>query len=298
MIVYYAPAYAVPTIWTTWKSAHIAASLTARPIAGVTLTAPRSARPAALRLAHTAAYVEAVRTGHPAALASSNGFPWTPETWQGVTASTGGVMEAALTAVRQRQHTGSLSSGLHHADADEGAGFCTFNGLAVAALLLAQHGHRVLVLDVDAHCGGGTARILEARGSSAIVHADLSVCPFDDYVVNRPADSLELVTTGAAYVPRLEARLAALRQLPAFDVCLYNAGMDPYEADTVGGLSGITRAVLAAREQLVFAWARAWSLPIAFVLAGGYPGGEVTEAAVVALHRLTLTAAVQQPLAA
>src|SRR4051812_43953466 len=78
------------------------------------LTPPDPAAPAVLRRAHTAHYVHAVQTGQPAADAASNGFAWTPETWTGVTASTGGVVAAAQAAVARRQHTGSLSSGLHH----------------------------------------------------------------------------------------------------------------------------------------------------------------------------------------
>jgi hypothetical protein len=42
-----------------------------------------------------------------------------------------------------------------------GAGFCTFNGLALAALAALDLGaKRVLVLDLDAHCGGGTHELL------------------------------------------------------------------------------------------------------------------------------------------
>jgi hypothetical protein len=67
--------------------------------------------------------------------------------------------------------------------------------------------------------------------------------------------------------------------------------MDPYEGCEIGGLPGITLATLAARERMVFEWARRAGVPIAFVLAGGYTGARLSEAGLVDLHRLTLAAA-------
>jgi len=46
--------------------------------------------------------------------------------------------------------------------------------------------------------------------------------------------------------------------------------MDPFEGCDIGGLAGITKDTLAARERLVFDWCRGHRWPIAFVLAGGY----------------------------
>jgi acetoin utilization deacetylase AcuC-like enzyme len=86
-----------------------------------------------------------------------------------------------------------------------------------------------------------------------------------------------------------------LLQLPAisFDLVIYNAGMDPWEGDAVGALPGMTGQLLAHRERLVFAWAKSRTIPVAFVLAGGYGAGPTGQGAVVALHRMTLRAAVR-----
>ena len=101
-------------------------------------------------------------------------------------------------------------------------------------------------------------------------------------------------------VPRAESYLSeverALRdvdsQRRSFDLCLYNAGMDPFEGCDTGGLAGITLETLATRERLVFEWCRARGMPVAFVLAGGYLGPGLDEAGLVDLHRLTLASAV------
>jgi acetoin utilization deacetylase AcuC-like enzyme len=53
----------------------------------------------------------------------------------------------------------------------------------------------------------------------------------------------------------------------------------------------VTAAVLAARDQMVFDWARRRQTPVAFVLAGGYVGAGLSQATLVGLHRQTIAAA-------
>jgi hypothetical protein len=62
-------------------------------------------------------------------------------------------------------------------------------------------------------------------------------------------------------------------------------------------LSGIDKGVLAQREEVVFDWRERRAIPIAFVLAGGYTGGTMTEGDVVELHRLTIERAASSRLA-
>jgi hypothetical protein len=103
-----------------------------------------------------------------------------------------------------------------------------------------------------------------------------------------------MVPSGSEYLPALCRALDEVdRQGDPFDLCLYNAGMDPCEDCATGGQSGVTQEVLAERERLVFEWSRARRLPIAFALAGGYLGHRLDESGLVALHRLTLSAASQ-----
>ncbi len=98
----------------------------------------------------------------------------------------------------------------------------------------------------------------------------------------------------ASYLPTIDRALSAVdRRGLRFDLCLYNAGMDPYEHCPTGGMPGITRDVLTRRERMVFDWCRARHLPIAFVLAGGYVGPHLDQAGLVALHRLTLSGAAE-----
>ena len=67
------------------------------------------------------------------------------------------------------RHAGALSSGLHHASTERGNGFCTFNGLALAARALMDGGaNHVLILDLDAHCEGGTYEIVHNSSTKPI----------------------------------------------------------------------------------------------------------------------------------
>jgi acetoin utilization deacetylase AcuC-like enzyme len=156
MTVFYHADYlaAAHAFATTRKAGWVWADLRLRPIAGLEWREPDSATFAQLTAAHEPAYVTAVQTGTPATLASGSGFPWDPGIGTATRRSTGGVVAAALEAWRGRHNVGSLFSGLHHARRAHGAGFCTFNGLAVAALaVLAAGARRVLIVDLDAHGG-------------------------------------------------------------------------------------------------------------------------------------------------
>jgi acetoin utilization deacetylase AcuC-like enzyme len=232
--------------------------------------------------------VAAVRTGEPRALAESQGFRWDALLWPSVRASTGGAIAAAEVALREG-YAGSLSSGLHHAWREQGKGYCTFNGLALAAYHALNSGaNSVLILDLDAHCGGGTHSLVARE--PRIRHADIAVNSFD-YYTPTAENSLEMVTDAARYLPAVRELLARLESSGSYDLCLYNAGMDPHEGSAEGGLAGITEETLAERERLVFAWCRAHAIPVAFVLAGGYVSPRLPQERLVALHRLSVEAA-------
>jgi acetoin utilization deacetylase AcuC-like enzyme len=287
--VFYSEDYVVSahSFDTTRKARWVAESLSAEPIPGVRLSPNAPLDVSDLERVHDPAYVAAVRTGEPRALAESNGFDWDPQLWTMVRASNGGAVAAALAALRSGC-AGALASGLHHARRAHGAGFCTFNGLALAALAALQAGaKRVLVLDLDAHCGGGTDELVGRHPGVHIL--DIAVNAFDQYPPS-PGNSLDVVGSAGDYLPTLERRLQELTGEP-FDLCIYNAGMDPHQDCPVGGLTGIDATVLAQRERRVFDWCRARELPVAFVLAGGYVGPALDRNGLVSLHRLTLHAA-------
>jgi acetoin utilization deacetylase AcuC-like enzyme len=296
MNVFYSPAYvgSAYAFETTRKAKWVADSLGTSPIDGIELTPPASLTPDVVTQVHDPEYVRAVETGVPRDLAESQGFTWDAGLWPMVLASNGGAVAAALDALRHGV-AGSLSSGLHHARRERGAGFCTFNGLAIAAReALAAGAESVLILDLDAHCGGGTASLI--GGEPRIWQLDVSVSGFDFYKSSQRV-FLRRVSSSGEYLADIQNGLSFMgRAGPRFTLCVYNAGMDPFQECDTGGLAGITREILAARERLVFDWCREQGVAVAFVLAGGYLGDHLAAQGLVELHRLTLSAAAESGL--
>lgn len=268
------------------KAALVAADLAADPVSGVVVVSPEKATRDDLLLAHDEEYVDAVQTGEPLDLASSNTVGWDDRLFDATTWSTGGVISATLEALSSGSITGSLSSGLHHARAEHGAGYCTFNGLAIAAIRARSAGAaRVLILDLDAHCGGGTASII--RDHRGIEQVDVSVVAYDRYFPT--VNAAQTMAHADDYLAVVGEALASVSDPAGVSVMIYNAGMDPHER--AGGVAGITSEMLAERERMVFDWATSHGIPTAFVLAGGYEGHGASMDEVVALHRMTIEAA-------
>jgi acetoin utilization deacetylase AcuC-like enzyme len=276
---------------TTRKAKWIADSLDESPIPRVELVSPVPLTGEQVLEVHEPHYVQAIESGVPRTLAESQGFVWDAGLWPMVLASNGGAVAAAHAALEDGI-AGSLSSGLHHAKYASGAGFCTFNGLVLAArAALSVGAGSVLILDFDAHCGGGTASLI--ADEPRIRQIDISVNIFDHYASTDQA-RLTMVRDGREYLPAIRRALDELeRQGGEFDLCLYNAGMDPSEDCSTGGCAGITHDILAERELIVFEWCANRHLPISFVLAGGYIGPRLDQDGLVDLHRLTLSAASQ-----
>jgi acetoin utilization deacetylase AcuC-like enzyme len=267
--------------------------------AGVRVEAPAAIDPAALRRVHTAAYVDAVRTGEPRALAESQKFPWSPALWPSVLLTNGGAAEAAARALDDGV-AAVLASGFHHAHADHGEGFCTFNGLVVAAERLREAGRvrRVAVLDLDLHYGNGTASLCASRPW-------LFNCSIygNDYHQNKPHRDVEnrrhedgpnhvsfALPNGSGRSALLDALERGTKAILAWgrpDLVLYQAGADPYKEDPYSPLD-LDHADLVERDRMAFAWAKREGLPLAWTLAGGYTP-DLSK--VVAVHLGTFDAA-------
>ena len=293
---YVAPAHVFDT---TRKSARLVERLAAAPLPDVRVVAPgpehlADAEAAVARL-HDPAYVAALRTGTPSELASSQGFAWDPGIWTMAVHSTAGVLRAVDRALAVGA-AGSLSSGLHHARREHGAGFCTVNGLVAAIERAVAHldatGARdaagrpldVVLLDVDAHFGGGSHALLLDRPDLAArtVVLDLSTDPYDAYEPEVPDATVVLWPDDVSddYLDTL-ARMLAGVDTAAVGMVLHNAGMDPFPR--------VGRDDLAARERTIADWCAAAGLPLAFVLAGGYTASQTLDE-LVDLHLGTVTA--------
>ncbi len=256
---------------TRTKSGPLAKILKNCEVPGVEIMSPAPATREELLTIHEPQYVDQLINGD-------------EELARSILASTGGVRDA-LDAMLKFGKAGSLSSGLHHAKPNEDFGLCYINGLALAALrAINHHGiKKVGVYDLDAHCGGGTFTMLGDNPN--VILADVSCNTFDSWQPKSDRHFLKIVNSSSEY---LEAVRVGLAHLTGVDALIYNAGMDPFEDDRMGGLSGITREVLAERERMVAQWCEDTNTPAMFVLAGGYCNSKSDLNRLVRLHLITV----------
>lgn len=167
----------------------------------------------------------------------------------------GSMLSAARAALANGRVAVAPCSGFHHANFDECAGYCTFNGLMVTALALKASGEvdRVGILDFDAHYGDGTDDIIERLQIDWIRH----------YSAGKEEGGT--IAHAVDFVNRIPAIVAGMSDC---DVVLYQAGADPHVDDPLGGW--LTTEQLAERDRRVFVAAKSLDLPIAWNLAGGY----------------------------
>ncbi len=281
---------------TTRKSRAIAQRLATTPISNIQLTDPDSEFTDAdgkvwlssfteiaeerIQNIHDSGYVDAVLKGNPRSLAESQGFDWDEGIYKMAVAHASGLVAATADALRNKTRSGSLSSGLHHAHIEHGAGFCTFNGLAAAADF-AVNGwgvERVLVIDFDAHSGGGTWEIISEKLDKNVAQIDVTCSAYDTF--SPDGESSIWYTGHQDYRETIDKALVyASKKMDKFDFIIYNAGMDPLNA-------GVSLADINYRENAVREFIG--DTPAIFALAGGYTWGNKTMDDVVDWHSITL----------
>ncbi|MER8628841.1 histone deacetylase [Mesorhizobium opportunistum] len=245
-------------------------ALQARGLAGALNTAEPA--PASwLKLAHAADYVDQVIGCFvPEKIEREIGFPIGPRVSRRAQLATGGTILAARLALRHGIAC-NTAGGSHHARHAQGAGFCTFNDVAVAALMLLAEGaaHNVLVVDLDVHQGDGTADILgdEPRAFTFSMHGERN------YPVRKIASDLDVAlpdgTGDAPYLERLAAILLELSAMRHWDIVFYNAGVDVHAQDRLGRLA-LSDNGLRSRDEMVIGHFRADGIPVCGVIGGGY----------------------------
>jgi len=252
---------------------------------------PGPASAAWLSLAHDRAYVDQVLACNvPSLIEREIGFPVNERVSLRARLATAGTVMAARLALAEGIAC-NTAGGSHHARRAQGAGFCTFNDVAVAAHLLLADGEvgRVLVIDLDVHQGDGTAEI--CAGVETI--RTVSMHSEKNYPVRKQTSSIDVAlpdgVRDAAYLETLDWLLP--RSIDGFapDLVFYNAGVDPHENDRLGRLSLSDRG-LKDRDRRVFSFFRERGVPVASVLGGGY-SRDIE--AVAGRHLLTFEAAAE-----
>lgn len=221
-----------------------------------------------LCLVHHSTYVNDIFTGR-----AKNGFGNTdPAVAQACLHTCGSMVAAALHALKHGGNACSPSSGFNRAGHDFGGGYCTFNGLALAAAkALAAGAKRVAIIDCDQHDGNGTTDILKRLPfGSRVKHFNMGAKRFKR--VQPFYDWLEAAVTLSG---------------DSCDLILYQAGAAPHVGGPLGGF--LNESQLWKRDSIVFNIARDHKAPVAWNLAGGYQRDERgTIEPVLEIHRGTM----------
>lgn len=253
--------------------------------------APAPASAAWLSLVHDRVYVDQVLACKvPALIEREIGFPVNERVSLRARLATAGTVMAARLALAEGLAC-NTAGGSHHARRAQGAGFCTFNDVAVAAHLLLADGEvgQVLVIDLDVHQGDGTAEICAGMDTIRTV----SMHSEKNYPVRKQISSIDVALPDGvrdeAYLETLDWLLPRSLEGFAPDIVFYNAGVDPHENDRLGRLS-LSDYGLKSRDRRVFSFFRQRGIPIASVLGGGY-SRDID--AVAGRHLLTFEAAAE-----
>ena len=184
------------------------------------------------------------------------------------------------------------SGGFHHAGPERAAGFCYINDVAMACMVLAEEGKRILYLDVDVHHGDGVAygfydrsnvmtisfhenpetlfpgtgfveEIGKDDGMGYCVNVPLPIGTYDEvYMKAFEVIALPLIGTYNPDVIVFELGADALAGDPLAHLCLTN---NTY-ADIIEHLLSFNKPIVATGgggynvENTVRAWALAWSV--------------------------------------
>lgn len=165
----------------------------------------------------------------------------------------------------------NIGGGYHHAERDDGGGFCVYSDIPIALSILREEKliKRGMIVDTDAHQGNGFANV--ARSDPFFYILDL----FDESIYPYPkveedwSVPFKKGTGGDAYLGSLEAALPKAIEKAQPDLIVYNAGSDVLATDPLSSLQ-LTPQHLNERDLFVISTARERNIPIAMVLAGGY----------------------------
>jgi len=224
-----------------------------------------------LCLAHDPSYVRGILRGN-----IKNGFDnKSKDVAKSLLWTTGSFASAAAHAYQHRESTFSPTSGFHHACYDQAAGFCTFSGLTIAAILLKKRfgAKKIGILDLDSHSGDGTDQTLYKTGHEELV---------EHYSLGYEEVNIYNNEQWLADLPDL------IRQrFSDCEILFYQAGVDCHIDDPEVDSGHFTTEQMAERERMVYTTCRALELPVVTNLAGGY---QKPIEKVVQLHNLTAIA--------
>jgi len=232
--------------------------------------APEAAGKDILSLTHSPEYIERV-AGRNLTIQEIRriGFPLTEEFVKREFLITGGTIEC----IRHAEEKGvsfNFAGGTHHAFRNRGEAFCIFNDVAAAAnyLIFRNPENSVVIIDLDAHQGNGTAEIFSGREEVFTFSMHME----KGYPLRKTVSDLDISlkkgTGDSDYIKILEKHLDEILNRK-FGAAFYIAGADVAETDSWGEMA-LSSAGVMARDELVFSRLKSAGIPVVVTMGGGY----------------------------
>jgi acetoin utilization deacetylase AcuC-like enzyme len=183
----------------------------------------------------------------------------------------GGTAAAATWAAeRPRRVACNLGGGFHHAEPENGSGFCVYNDIAVAIAVLRAQGWTapIAIVDLDFHQGNGN--IVTYATDPLVLTYSLHGAAWSHVEAIADQQHLLPVNIGdAGYLDRLGTTLPVALRRHRPRLIFYVAGTDPLAGDPFGNF-GLSLPGILARDRLVLAEARATAASLVITWGGGY----------------------------
>ena len=260
--------------------------------------APRPADRLVLKKFHSARYLQALRIAskarwQPEALSMGLGTGDCPVflgLYDYAVLASGGTLVAAKMILKGSADAAfNPSGGYHHAGPERASGFCYINDVALACMVLAEAGKRVLYLDVDVHHGDGVAYAFYDRADvmtisfhqdprtlfpgTGFVH-EIGKGQGKGYCVNVP---LPMGTYDEAYMEAFMKIAVPLIGVYEPDVIVFELGADALADDPLANLRLTNNVYVEIIRDLLH-----FGRPILMTGGGGYNVGNTVRAWVLA----------------
>ena len=197
------------------------------------------------------------------------GFPLVDSVVQRSLVATGGTVLASKLAIKNRIAC-NTAGGSHHANFNEGAGYCVFNDVAVAAQYLLERNYagKILIVDLDVHQGNGNSDIFKNNKNVFT----FSMHSKSNYPAKKSKSDLDVELEDnmedVQYLQILKDNLNQFNK-EKFDFVFYIAGVDIHFNDRLGRLK-ITDEGIRKRDEIVTENFFTKGIPLCGVLGGGY----------------------------
>lgn len=209
---------------------------------------PRHANMDELRLVHTAGHIQNVRkTAEQGGFGLDSDTMVSPASYDIALQSSGAWLEGVDSVLKAKKSSFIIARPPgHHAERDQGMGFCLFNNCAIAAnyARVVRGVDRVAVLDWDVHHGNGTQHILESDPKMA--YCSLHQWPFypgtgADHETGDFSNVLNIpLPTGSGkdqYFQAFDNKVIPFLRDWEPELMIVSAGFDASQNDPLGGMN-------------------------------------------------------------